>query len=136
MQYLATGSNTITTTVDPYTSIAKPDFIFVFVNDNTGKKVACTSTETQLDGNRSSFPIIVGVNDPLNNSVLFDDYGFYHYYIYEDADALTYDYANIDNVDLRTLTGLLDEGKAYWQPPTVTNNYYKDIRTSIKTYGQ
>lgn len=137
MVYLETGSNTITVTPQEKVTIANPEFVFVYVNDNTGKKVACNAgTETSLDHGRSQFTTIIGVDDNVNGKILLDDYGFYHYYIYQTADATTFSYSTIDSTDLRTLTGLVETGKAYWQPPTVTNNYNKDIRTSIKTYGQ
>ena len=61
---------------------------------------------------------------------------FYHYYIYEIVDATTFDYANIDTTDIRNLTGLVETGKAYWSAPAIVNYYYKDIKTSIVTYGQ
>jgi hypothetical protein len=134
---LVTGSNIVTVSVQEKVTIANPQFVFVFVNDVTGKKVACVGgTETNLSHGRSQFTITVGAALPLSGQVLLDDYRFYHYYVYQSANASLFDFTNIDTTDLRTLTGLCEQGKMYWTPPTVTNNYYKEIRTSIKTYGQ
>lgn len=136
MIQLITGSNTIDLSLFEKVTIANPQYVFVFVNDNTGKKVACTSTYTSLDGNRQRFTIVVGVNDNLNGKILLDDYGSYSYYAYQSSNAAAFDYTNINTTDLRTLTGLVENGKAYWTAPTVTNIYYKDVRTSIVTNGQ
>lgn len=139
MIYLITGPNKITVTLIEKVTIANPQFVFVFVNDNTGKKFACTSTDTSTNPDRyNQFPIdvVTTTANPLINEVEFDDYGFYHYYIYQIDDATTFDYANIDTTDLRNLTGLVETGKAYWSAPVTFNYYYKDIRTSIVTYGQ
>lgn len=136
MVNLVTGSNIITVSVQEKVTIANPEFVFVFVNDHTGKKVACTSTETQLDHGRSQFPINVGAGSPLTGNVNLDKYGFYHYYVYQSANASVFDYTNIDTTDISTLTGLCEQGKAYWQAPTTTDTYYKDVRTSDKAYGQ
>ena len=138
MLYLVSGSNTITVTLTEKVTLPNPQFVFVFVNDNTGKKFACTSTDSSTNTTRyNKFNInVVTVSNPMNSDVELDDYGFYHYYIYEMDDATAFDYANIDTTDLRTLTGLVETGKAYWSAPAIVNYYYKDIKTSIVTYGQ
>ncbi len=139
MIYLITGGNTITVTLTEKVTIANPQFVFVFVNDNTGKKFACTSTDISPNTDRYNMfdlTLTTTIPNPLLAEVEFDDYGFYHYYIYEIDDATTFDYANINTTDLRNLTGLVETGKAYWSAPVTVNYYYKDIRTSIVTYGQ
>lgn len=133
---LVTGSNIVTLSLFENATIANPDYVFVFVNDNTGRKTACTATYTELDGNRQQFTIVIGVNTPLLGKMLLDDYGSYSYYVYQSADSSTFDYTNINTTDIRTLTGEVDNGKAWWTPPTVTNTYYKDVRTSIITNGE
>lgn len=136
MIQLVTGANIVTLSLFEKATIANPEYVFVFVNDNTGRKVACTNTYTELDGNRQQFTITVGVATPLLGKVLFDDYGSYSYYVYQSANAAAFDYTNINTTDLRTLTGEVGNGKAWWQAPTVTNTYYKDVRTSIVTNGE
>ena len=136
MMQLITGANTIDISVTENSTIANPQFVFVFINDNTGRKVACTSTYTELDNNKQRFVITVGAAVPLNGSVLFDDYGSYSFYVYQSANAALFNYANINTTDIRTLTGEVGNGKAWWEAPSVTNIYYKDVRTSIVTNGQ
>jgi hypothetical protein len=136
MMQLITGANTIDISVTENSTIANPQFVFVFINDNTGRKVACTSTYTNLDNNKQRFVITVGASVPLNGSVLFDDYGSYSFYVYQSANAAAFNYANINTTDIRTLTGEVGNGKAWWKAPSVTNIYYKDVRTSIVTNGQ
>lgn len=135
MIQLVTGSNIVTLSLFEKATIANPEYVFVFINDNTYKKVACTATYTELDGNRQQFTLVVGVNTPLLGKVLLDDYGSYSYYIYQSANAAAFDYTNINTTDIRTLTGLVENGKAWWAAPTVTNIYYKDVRSSIVTNG-
>jgi hypothetical protein len=136
MMQLITGANTIDISVTENSTIGNPQFVFVFINDNTGRKVACTSTYTNLDNNKQRFVITVGAAVPLNGSVLFDDYGSYSFYVYQSANAALFNYANINTTDIRTLTGEVGNGKAWWEAPSVTNIYYKDVRTSIVTNGQ
>ena len=133
---LITGANTIDISVTENSTIGNPQFVFVFINDNTGRKVACTSTYTELDNNKQRFIITVGAAVPLTGSVLFDDYGSYSFYVYQSANASLFNYANINTTDIRTLTGEVGNGKAWWEAPSVTNIYYKDVRTSIVTNGQ
>jgi DNA/RNA endonuclease YhcR with UshA esterase domain len=136
MMQLITGANTIDISVTENSTIGNPQFVFVFINDNTGRKVACTSTYTELDNNKQRFIITVGASVPLTGSVLFDDYGSYSFYVYQSANAALFNYANINTTDIRTLTGEVGNGKAWWEAPSVTNIYYKDVRTSIVTNGQ
>lgn len=136
MMQLITGANTIDISVTENSTIGNPQFVFVFINDNTGRKVACTSTYTNLDNNKQRFIITVGAAVPLSGSVLFDDYGSYSFYVYQSANAAAFNYANINTTDIRTLTGEVGNGKAWWKAPSVTNIYYKDVRTSIVTNGQ
>jgi len=136
MILLNTGNNVITVTVNEKITLINPEYIFIFVNSTTNKKFACTSLEIDSVDFKSIFNIEVGVNSPLLNKVLLDDYGYYFYYIYETNNAAGFDYANVDSLDLRTMTGLLETGKMYWQAPSVTNNYYKDLKDSSVSYGQ
>ena len=58
MMQLITGANTIDISVTENSTIGNPQFVFVFINDNTGRKVACTSTYTELDNNKTNNEII------------------------------------------------------------------------------
>jgi len=139
MILLEYGANTRTLTVRDNVTISSPEYLFIFINDNTYKKVACTASETIVDDFRSAFTITVQASgDGLNAAIALDDYGFYHYYIYEKtaAQIAAFDYAGIDSVDIRTITGLLTDGKMKYETTATTNTYYKDVNSSIKTYGQ
>ena len=84
---LITGANTIDISVTENSTIANPQFVFVFINDNTGRKVACTSTYTELDNNKQRFIITVGASVPLTGSVLFDDNVSNSFYVYQSSNA-------------------------------------------------
>jgi len=135
--FLQFGSNTADFTLEEKRTINNADYVFVFVNDNTGKKVACTATNTSSYTDRyDRFTLTVASsNIPASGYINLDDYGFYHYFVYETADASTFDYNNIDTTDLSTLTGLVESGKMFYSTSSPTRNYYKENRTSVKTYG-
>lgn len=137
MIFLEFGSNTCDFTLEEKRTITNAEYVFVFVNDNTGKKVACTAANTSSYTDRyDRFVITVASsNIPASGYINLDDFGFYHYYVYETADASTFDYTNIDTTDLITLTGEVESGKMYYNTSSPTNTYYKDTRSSIKTYG-
>ena len=138
MQQLVSGANTIISSVEQRRTIANAEYLFVYINDLSYKKVACTSTETALDGDRSSFPIEVTANPvALNGEIELDLLGMYHYYIFEKtaAQIAAFNYATIDTVDIRTITGLVEEGKMEYSQTPATPTYYKDVRTSEKVYG-
>ena len=132
------GANTRTLTVRDNVSISTPEYLFIFINDNTYKKVACTASETVIDDFRSSFTITVQASgDGLNAGISLDDYGFYHYYIYEKtaAQITAFDYSGVDSIDIRTMTGFLTDGKMRYDPADSSDTYYKDVNSSVKTYG-
>jgi len=132
------GANTFDVTVEENRTISGAEYLFVFVNDNTYRKVCCTASETIIDDFRSAFTITVQASgDGLNAKIDLDDYGFYHYYIYEKtaAQIAAFDYAGIDSVDIRTLTTEVESGKMKYYIAPTTNTYYKDVNSSVKTYG-
>lgn len=138
MILLEFGANNSFFTLEEKRTINNAEYIFIFVNDNTGKKVACTATDISTDVNRyDKFVLTVAsAAIPASGYITLDDYGFYHYYVYETVDASTFDYANVDTLDLRTMTGEVETGKMFYKTADPTHTYYKDIRTSIKTYGE
>lgn len=135
---LVSGSNTVTVTVSEQTTIANAEYLFVLINDHSYKKVAFTSTETQLDHGRSSFPVTVQASpDPLAGEVELELLGFYHYYIFEktSAEIAAFDYSGVDDMDIRDIDGLVEVGKAQYTETATTPDYYKDVRTSTEVYG-
>lgn len=124
-------------TLEESRTINNAQYVFVFINDNTGKKVACTAVDigTNLTVYDKFSITVASSNIPASGHILLDDYGYYHYYVYQTADASTFDYVNIDTTDIRTLTGLIEEGKMQYEFVDNTNTYYKDYRSSTKTYG-
>lgn len=124
--------------VEESRTIQDPDFIFVFISDLTGKKVACGASGDLVDDFWTQFNITVQASgeDPELAQISLDHYGEYHYYVYESSDMTAFDFVNIDTTDIRDLTGLLNEGKMKYFPPDSTDNYYKDVSSSVKAYGE
>ena len=138
MILLQFGANTTYFTLTEKTTLANAKYVFVFVNDNTGRKVACTAPDlSTYTAHHNQFTLTVVASGAVaaSGQIQLDDYGFYHYYVYETLDPSTFDYTNIDTTDLRTLTGEVEIGKMQYLPSAPTYKTYKDIRTSIKTYG-
>ena len=133
------GANTFDVTVRGLTTVANPEYLFIFVNDATNFKEACTSTETITDDYRSEFTITITSNPvALSGEINAYNYGFYHYYIYDRtaAQIAAFDYANVNDLDIRTLTGLVASGKMEYKTTATVNAYYDDLKASIKTYGK
>lgn len=135
---LVSGSNTVYNTVRDSVTIQSPEFLFIFINDHTYKKYACAPTETQIDDYRSSFAVTIQANPtPLNGEVNLTLLGFYSLYVYEKSAAqiAAFDYANVDTMDLRNITGLVWQGKAQLTETAASEDVYKDVRSSEDVYG-
>ena len=136
---LTSGLNTVQVTLNELVTISSPEFICIFVNDSTSKKYAC-----KLGTDLSSYPdrynefeiTVSGNPNPLLSEVDLYNQKSYHYFIYETADASTFDYAGVDTLDLRTMTGLVEQGKMSYLINPSDLMFYKDLRTSIKTYNE
>lgn len=144
MILLESGINDVYVTLTEKATLTNPDYIFLFVNDNTGQKVFCSSGDTSQYTNRyNQFKIEVKTSGAnwLNGQVVLDDYGFYHYYVYERANTSGLVYNTLITTDIRDLvptyfTSLVETGKMKYQAPDESNNIYADDRTSVKSYGQ
>lgn len=138
MVLLLDGTNSdVVLTLTEKVALTNPDFILILVNDNTGKKVGCKIVDVSAYPERfNQFVVKVQANPvALSGQVLLDDYGFYHYYTYEIANAATFNFATVDSLDLETMSGLLETGKVnYYVAPTSPDNY-ANTRSSIKSYG-
>jgi hypothetical protein len=137
MLLFSSGSNTFDIVVEEKRTIASAKYLFIFTNDLTGKKVACTSTEVTVDGIRSQFTITVqGTPTPLSAQIYLYNLGFYKYFVYERTavQIAAFNYATVDALDLRTLTGLVDNGKLKFTATATVDAYYKDVQPSVKNY--
>lgn len=133
-----TGSNTFYLAVEENRTLSTAYYVFVFVNDHTNKKVACYCAETEVDGITSEFTCTVQSNPTaLSGQINISDLGFYHFYVYEMtlAQKNAFSYSTIDSVDLRTMTGLVKNGKMKFTETATANNYYKDYSGSVKVYN-
>lgn len=137
MLLFQSGSNTFDIVVEEKRTIANAKYLFIFTCDLTGKKVACTSTEVTVDGIRSEFTISVQSNPvALSAQIYIFNLGSYKYFVYErtSAQIAAFDYSTVDSLDLRTLTGLVDNGKMKFTATASTDPYYKDVQSSVKNY--
>lgn len=132
------GQNFLTFTLNEKVTLTNPEFILILVNDFTYHKFACklgTDLSSYTDRYNQFLVTVNDSADPLLAEVDLHDYGFHKYYVYETADADTFDYNNVDTLDLDTMTGLVEQGKMEFLKPEIELPYYANVRTSINHYG-
>jgi len=133
------GENYLFFTLNEKVTLSNPEFVLIATNDFTKKKVGC-KLGTELSAYTDRFnEFLVTVKDspvPLDAELGLHEYGFHKYYIYEMADADTFDFDNIDTLDLNTLTGLVESGKMNYLKPLPELPHYKNTSSSIPHYGR
>lgn len=132
------GANHLVFTLNEKVTITSPEFVLILSNDMTNQQVGC-KLGTDLSGFPTRFnQFNVFVNDnpvALNSEIELADYGFHKYFVYEMADADTFDFAGVNSLDLETMEGLVEQGKIQYLTPEETIKYYANRRASIKSYG-
>lgn len=132
------GSNNLVFTLDEKVTIASPEFVLIIQNDMTNQQVGC-KLGTDLSGfptRFNRFEVFVNNNPTaLDSEVELADYGFHKYFVYEIADADTFDFAGVNTLDLDTMTGLVEQGKIQYLTPEETIKYYANRRASLNSYG-
>jgi hypothetical protein len=143
MVSLSIGLNTgVPLTLTEKQTLTSPDYVIVFQNDNTYDKVMCVITDTSTFPTRINTFNITVQSSPnwLNGEVYLQDYGFYHYYVYEVADASLLTYATVMAADIDTyvptyFTSLLEVGKMKYLTSDDVLKYFIRTRPSIKAYN-
>lgn len=137
MILLSIGTNTVILTLNDSVTLSNPDFVLVFVEDQTNEVSACKlGTDLSTDQERYNQFTITVKSDPvaLNAEVKLKDM-FYRYFVYEVADAGDFDFDNINATDLTTLSGLIEQGKMKYVTTPTAHKYYKNRREPVKSYG-
>lgn len=142
MIVLESGLNQVVVTLKEKATLTNPVYIFLFVNDNTNNKYYCTTTDVSGFPDRfNQFALTVKANPTWTaGEVSLDDYGFYHYYVYERANLTGLVYNTLVAADIRDLvptyfTTLVESGKMKYLAPDESDNYYADLRGTSKSYG-
>lgn len=136
MMLLESGANRITVTLNELKTLDSPEYVLILVNDSTKKKIACKlGTELSEYPERSNqFTVTVKSGPVALNSEVTLSAGFHKYFIYEKADADAFDFAGVDDMDLREIEGEVENGKAFYSVTASETAYYKDRPSSIKSY--
>jgi len=133
------GDNYLTFTLNEKVTLLDAEFILVFVNMTTNKKTAC-KLGIDLSGFPSrynSFLVTVIPNPlPLDNQIELHEYGFHRYFVYQTDNADTFDYNNVDTLDLETMTGLVEQGMFKYLSVESDPPYYANVKQSIPHYGR
>lgn len=131
------GVNFLVFTLNEKVTLTNPGFILILKNDSTEKQVACKlGTELSEYTDRFNRFLVTVKTSPtaLNSEVNLDDYGWHSYFIYESESPNSFDYAGVDDIDLSTLTGLVERGKIKYLKVVEEIPTYTTRPTSIKAY--
>lgn len=132
------GVNQIILTLNEKVALVSPEFVMIIENDTTSKKVAC-----KLGTDLSSYPTrynkfnLTLKTSPVaaNAEVYLVNSRSHKYFVYEYADADTFDFSGVDTLDLSTIESkLVESGIMEYITDEQEINYYRDQRLSVKTY--
>lgn len=97
----ATTNDNVGLTLAEDTTITNPVYLFEWQNDQTKVNYYAICQDVSLAGparERSNlFNITLGVDDPLNSSLILGNVGRYHYFIYEQTSTTNLDPSLSDN---------------------------------------
>lgn len=137
MMLLEPGANSIILTLNDSITLSNPEYVLVIVEDFRNKKVACKlGTDLSDYPDRfNKFTLTVKASPVAANAEieLKDLSG--KYYVYEMADADTFNFAGVNTLDLETLDGLIEQGKVRYITPVTDPEHYADTRPSSESYG-
>lgn len=122
---LESGANTIIVTLNELKTLTTPDYVLVLQNRTTNR-ISCCKIGTDLSSyperyNKFTLTVKSNPNDQ-NAEVDLDESKEHDYYIYETEDAST-----ITVSDVRDLTGVVEQGTAFYVTSTTDPSYYKDV---------
>jgi hypothetical protein len=132
MIILVSGVNFIVVTIAELTSIENPEYLMILKNASTGKFYAFKlGDDLRVEERANKFLVTVKDDaDPLLSEVSITDAGQYDYFIFETADADTFDFDNISMPE----TGLVEQGRLEYQVPVIDKKYYANTKTQLNTY--
>ncbi len=88
-------NNNISLTLSEDTTLSNPIYLFEWQNDQTKVKYYAICQDVSIAGaarERSNlFNITLGVDDPLNSSLIVGNTGRYHYFVYEQTSTTNLD---------------------------------------------
>ena len=124
-------------TLNEKVTLTDPEFILICKNYFTKKQSACKlGLDSSSDLTRYNQFELTVTSDPnnLNSEIALDEFGFYKYFVYEIADADTFDFDNVDTLDLETMDGLVETGKILYENVPVERESYVNTTPSRKVY--
>ena len=134
---IQSGVNYLPFTLNESITIDSPEFVLILVHDDTKKKYACKLINDISEYTERYNQYLVTVKtsaNPLLSELNLETYGFHKYYVYEMADADSFDYNNVDDLVLSELEGEIEQGKIKYLKPSTTTPAFKENLTSIKSY--
>ena len=131
----ATTNENVGLTLAEDTTIANPVYLFEWQNDQTKVKYYAICQDVSIAGparERSNlFDITLGVDDPLNSSLILGNVGRYHYFIYEQTSTTNLDPALSDNTTpiSRGTCNVFDDEVSQYNAHQITITYTAHVPT-------
>jgi len=131
----ATTNDNVGLTLAEDTTITNPVYLFEWQNDQTKVKYYAICQDVSLAGparERSNlFDITLGVDDPLNSSLILGNVGRYHYFIYEQTSTTNLDPSLSDNTTpiSRGTCNVFDDEVSQYNAHQITITYTAHVPT-------
>ena len=131
----ATTNDNVGLTLAEDTTITNPVYLFEWQNDQTKVKYYAICQDVSIAGparDRSIlFDITLGVDDPLNSSLILGNVGRYHYFIYEQTSTTNLDPALSDNTTpiSRGTCNVFDDEVSQYNAHQITITYTAHVPT-------
>jgi len=131
----ATTNDNVGLTLAEDTTITNPVYLFEWQNDQTKVKYYAICQDVSIAGparDRSNlFDITLGVDDPLNSSLILGNVGRYHYFIYEQTSTTNLDPALSDNTTpiSRGTCNVFDDEVSQYNAHQITITYTAHVPT-------
>jgi hypothetical protein len=131
----ATTNDNVGLTLAEDTTITNPVYLFEWQNDQTKVKYYAICQDVSLAGparERSNlFNITLGVDDPLNSSLILGNVGRYHYFIYEQTSTTNLDPSLSDNTTpiSRGTCNVFDDEVSQYNAHQITITYTAHVPT-------
>ena len=131
----ATTNDNVGLTLAEDTTITNPVYLFEWQNDQTKVRYYAICQDVSIAGparERSNlFNITLGVDDPLNSSLILGNVGRYHYFIYEQTSTTNLDPALSDNTTpiSRGTCNVFDDEVSQYNAHQITITYTAHVPT-------
>jgi hypothetical protein len=128
-----TTNNNVPLTLSKYTTLSNPVYLFEWQNDQTKVKYYAICQDVSVAGSQRErsnlFNITLGVDDPLNSSLIVGNVGRYHLTVWEQTSTTNLDPALADNVIKRDTCNIYNDEVSQYNAHQITVTYKAHVPT-------